>query len=315
MRRFTFAFALLAVLSAPLRAQFAHPIPVLERRMRDDSLVVESVRGSRMVVDRTQRVTLDYPDSLGGPMQIKWAKAPRDGADFNNEPRYEIAAYELQKLFLDEADYVVPPTVGRAVPLEWFRQYDEMAPATFRGVNSVVLAVQYWMQGMTPEGYWNKDRFEADSVYARHLGDFNILTYLIRHSDSNAGNFLATPQDAANPRVFTVDNGVAFRSPVSDRGYEWRSLRIERLPHATVERLRKITEADLQQALGIVLQFDVRDGQLVAAPRTTNIQANRGVRRTDELVQFGLTSAEIRDVYNRLTDLLADVDSGKIKVF
>src|SRR5688572_13287084 len=105
MKRFTLILAFLAVFSAPLGAQFAHPIPILERRMRDDSLLVFSVRGSRMEVDRTQRVTLDYPDSLGGPMQIKWAKAPRDGSDFNNEPRYEIAAYELQKLFLDEADY------------------------------------------------------------------------------------------------------------------------------------------------------------------------------------------------------------------
>ena len=315
MKRFTTALAFLAVFTAPLQAQILYPVAVIEKRMREEPLVVESVRGSRMEVDRTQRVVLDYPDSVGGPMQIKWAKAPRDGSEFNNEPRYEIAAYELQKLFLDEPDYVVPPTVGRAVGLDWFRQYDTMAPATFRGINSVVLAVQYWIPaGLSPQGFWNESLFQRDSVYARHLADFNILTYLIKHSDTNAGNYLVYT-DPSNPRVFTVDNGVAFRSAPSDRGYEWRNLKIDRLPRATVERLRGITEADLHRTLSILLQFEVRNGELVAVQPSDNMSPGRGVRRSDSFVQFGLTDAEIRDVFNRLTDLLRDVDSGKIKLF
>jgi hypothetical protein len=248
-------------------------------------------------------------------MRIKWAKAPRDGSEFNNEPRYDIAAYEVQKLFLDEADYVVPPTVVRAVPLEWFRQYDTLAPATFRGVNSVVLALQYWMEGsLTPSGFWNEDWFRADSVYARHFADFNLVTHLIRHSDTNGGNYLLY-DNPSNRRVFAVDNGVAFRSDPSDRGYQWRDLRIDRLPHATVARLRKITEADLHSALDVLAQFGIRNGQLVLEPPTMTLEGSRGVRRTDTLVQFGLTGPEIRDIYNRLTALLRDVDSGRIKVF
>jgi hypothetical protein len=39
------------------------------------------------------------------------------------------------------------------------------------------------------------------------------------------------------------------------------------------------------------------------------------VRRQENLVQFGLTRAEIRDVWNRLSDVLEKVDSGRIKVF
>jgi hypothetical protein len=33
------------------------------------------------------------------------------------------------------------------------------------------------------------------------------------------------------------------------------------------------------------------------------------------MIQFGLTRAEIRDVYNRLTNMLERVDSGRITVF
>jgi hypothetical protein len=312
MRRLAIAFAFQVVLTAPLSAQFAYPVPVIERRMRDEPLIVDSLRGSRMQVDRTQRVFLNYGEE--GSMQVKWAKAPRDGGEFNNEPRYEIAAYELQKLFLDEADYVVPPTVGRAVPFEWFRQYDASAPVTFRGINSVVLAVQYWMTVPLSPNFWQESLFQVDTLYARHLANFNVLTYLMKHSDTNSGNYLVM-LDARNPRVFTVDNGVAFRSEPSDRGYLWRELRVDRLPRATVDRLRAITEEDLHRALGVLLQFEVRNQELVAVPITANMNDGRGVRRSDTHVQFGLTRPEIRDVYNRLTNLLERVDSGRIKVF
>ena len=37
---------------------------------------------------------------------------------------------------------------------------------------------------------YNPARFAADPVYARHIGQLNVLTYLIEHRDSNLGNFL-----------------------------------------------------------------------------------------------------------------------------
>jgi hypothetical protein len=57
----------------------------------------------------------------------------------------------------------------------------------------------------------------------------NILSYLIEHKDSNVGNFLIS-KDATNPRVFAVDNSYAFGSPESDRGHDWRFIRVKRLP-------------------------------------------------------------------------------------
>lgn len=304
-----------AVFATQARAQDANvlfPISVIEHRLRDEPLVVLDVRGSRMAEDRTQRVVLTYPDS--SVMIVKWAKSARGGSAFNNEPRYEIAAYELQKLFLSEDEYVVPPTIGRAVPVDWLKQYDSYAAPTFDGLQSTVLVLQYWLSQVTPDSFYMKSRFETDTVYARHLANFNILTHLVRHNDANVGNFLVS-QSETNPRVFAVDNGVAFRSPVSDRGYVWRDLRVDRLPRATVERMRAITLEDLHAALGVLVHFDIHDGQLMLGEPTANLGDNRGVRRTREAVQLGLTGAEIRDVHNRLRRLLERVDQGRIQTF
>jgi hypothetical protein len=309
------AVAVLLGSPIPLCAQdgnILHPIDVLERRLRDDTLDIRDWRGSRMEQDRTQRVVLAYPgDSI---LIVKWAKAVPGASTFNNEPRYELAAYALQKLFLGAPEYVVPPTILRAVPLELVRSYDRSARPTFDGASSVLVVLQYWLFGVTNENFWDEDRFDADSVYARHLGNMNVLTYLIRHNDENTGNFLIS-QDSANPRLFSVDNGVSFRSQVSDRGYAWRNLRVDRLPHGTVERLRRITLEDLERALGVVAEFAYRDGTLVAVEPTPTIHDGRGVRRSDTIVQLGLTKAEIGDVHGRLQRLLERIDDGRITTF
>ena len=54
------------------------------------------------------------------PLRVKLRKAEPGAEAFNNVPRYDLAAYELQKLFLDPAEYVVPPTALRMVPLADF---------------------------------------------------------------------------------------------------------------------------------------------------------------------------------------------------
>jgi len=201
----------------------------------------------------------------------------------------------------------------RAVPTDWLRRYDAGAESTFRETVSTLILLQYWLMQVTPEGVWDKGRLERDSVYARHIGNLNILTYLIRHNDANEGNFLISSHEA-NPRVFSVDNGLSFRSQASDRGYAWRNLRVERLPRATVERLRAITPERLQ-ALAVLVQFEHQGLMLAPAAAGANLDPGKGVRAQDGMVQLGLTEREIRDVEARLRSLLADVDQGKIKLF
>ena len=102
---------------APAAAQDANfllPIAEIDRILREGEIEVIGVQPSRgLPGERTYRVTLQSGDHVLG---VKYAPA-REGADeFNNRPRYELAAYEVQGLFLDEREMVVPPTAIRAFP-------------------------------------------------------------------------------------------------------------------------------------------------------------------------------------------------------
>ncbi|UCC48521.1 MAG: hypothetical protein JSV41_13850 [Gemmatimonadota bacterium] len=306
---------LLALLGSPVEAygqyeNISLPVQTIERHLRYEEFEVVRITDTRFEGDRTQHAALRFSDGL--VMLIKWAAAPRGGDAFNNRPRFEIAAYEIQKLFLNEEDYVVPPAVARAIPLERYPAQYPPEP-TFSETASVLVVAQYWLSEVTSENVYDKARLESDSVYARHLGNLNILTYLIRHADANKGNFLVST-DSGSPRVFAVDNGVAFGDR-SDRPDDWRKMRVDSLPRGTVERLRGISEEDLHRALGVLVQYEIRDGQLIEVPPTQNLRPNRGVRREDGLIQLGLTAGEIRAVYRRLEDLLEEIDSGKIETF
>ena len=304
------------MLSAPLHAQDSNilfPVAQIEMRLRSQPFTIFDMRGSRFEEDRTQRVAMTFPDSQA--LLVKWAKAPSRGRlTFNNEPRYEVAAYEFQKLFLDEREYVVPPTVMRAVDLTYYKTLQPSVSSTFANTNSVVVVLQYWLSLVTNDDVHNPKRLETDSLYARHFANLNIFSYLVRHSDSNSGNVLIST-DSTNPRVFAVDNGVAFGYQSSDRGTAWRELLVKRVPRNTVERLRKITLDDLRNTLGTVSQFEIRDSVLVAVPPSANIAPGNGVRNRDNVIQYGLTDREIQQMHQRIRNLIERVDNGKLQTF
>ncbi len=288
------------------------PIDKIEDLLANHDFEVRQTQDTRFEGDRTQRVTMEFED--GSVILSKWAAAPPGGGTFNNRPANEIASYEFQKLFLDPENYVVPPAELRALPISEYRQHRDISEPTFRNVNSVVVVMQYWLASVTPEGFDDEARFEADTVYARHFGDFNLYTHLARHGDENAGNYLVST-DPNNPRVFSVDNGIAFGREASDVGMRYRNLQIDRFPHATVERLRAITQEDLEDALGVLVQFEDQGGQLVRVEATENLARSRQVRWKDGVYQFGLTSNEINGIWGRLEDFLEKVDKGDYTVF
>lgn len=306
--------AFLGTLS-PATAQdsnIVYPIPTIEQRLRADAFNLLDLRGSRRENDRTSRATLSFADS--SVIIAKWAKAPSAiGEVFNNVPRYEVAAYEIQKLFLPHDEYVVPPTLPRAFDLDWYAKLDPLATPTFTGTNSVVVVLQYWLANVSSDDTFDRRRFDRDTAYARHLANLNVLTYLIRHSDANAGNILIST-DSTNPRLFAVDNGVAFQAEASNRGTEWRELRVNRIPASTVERLKAITRESLDKALSVVAEFEIINGRLVPAAPTASI-GPQGIRKDDQRVQLGLTASEIDGVWNRLQNLLRRVEQGRIRTF
>lgn len=295
-------------------------IDEIERKLQYDSFEVQKIEEFEHLrfqaleahVKLPQRVTLRLSD--GTVMKVRWKTAEKGGKSFNNQPRYQIAAYQFQKLFLDPKNYVVPPTVGRSLPVRQYRAIDQNPKATFGNTNAAFFVLQYWLHNVSDENIYDEDRFKSDSTYARHLGNMNILSYLIKHSDSNEGNFLVST-DPENPRVFAVDNDIAFGKGASDRGTEWEDLRVKRLPQKTIERLRNLSREDIEKSLGVVAQYKVMNGQLLPTESTFNLNDEKGVRRQDNIIQFGLTRKEINGVYSRLNKLLQKVDSGKIETF
>ena len=139
-------------------------------------------------------ITLKADVSFGDapPLRVKLRKAEPGADTFNNVPRYDLAAYELQKLFLDPPEYVVPPTALRMMPLADFAKYspDVAADVPVRRTRCWP-CVQYWLSDIkVVADVYDPARFASDPVYARHIGQLNVLTYLIEHRDSNVGNFL-----------------------------------------------------------------------------------------------------------------------------
>ena len=304
---------------APLRAASAQAGNLLgapgaiERRLRTDSLEVLQAPGSRFQQDRTQRALVRLPDST--LMQVKFGAAFPGANAFNNEPRYEVAAYDLQKLFLAPDDYVVPPTVVRCFRRDWYNAHvDGRAKSTFSHGDCVLAVLQYWLWSVHVAEPLDEALFQADTVYARHLADFNAFTDLVNHEDSNLGNYLVSDLPKS-PRVFSVDNGVAFRSQPGNRGQKWRRYRLDRIGARTAARLRSLTRAHLDSALLVVAQWEEIDGVLVRTKPGPCLDDGEGVREKDGIVQLGLTRREIDGIEHRLQDLLGDVDKGKIHVF
>jgi len=309
---------LVGTLASPAHAQdrnILYPVAQIEARLLAPLVILDQDHARPVEGDRSRRVTLAGQDG-DEPMEVHW-KPVGVGADgFNNQPRYELAAYRFQKLFLDEPDYVVPPTVLRAMAIEDYRQIRRVDSPTIRGTQSNLFLLSYWIQNLAVDTVdpFEPEFFDQVPAYAWHWGNLNVFTHLIDHRDANHGNILVSI-DGANPRVFAVDNDVAFGSQTASAGNRWSRLLVDRIPDATVERLRALTLDQLHQELGVVAEFEILDGYLHPVEPGENLRPGRGLRVTDDRVQFGLTEGEIRSIHRRIERLLERVDRGQVTTF
>ena len=294
-------------------SNIAFPVEEIEKKLKHDEFEIFRFRDLRFKGDIGKRVILRYSDQKD--LQIKWRRALSGGHEFNNAPRFEIAAYELQKLFLDESDFVVPPTLARGYTLESYKSIEADADPTFKDPDIVLVMMQYWLNTVTVGGeVYNKEKFNTDPLYAKHFANTNIMTYIINHQDSNEGNLL-TSTDEKNPRVFTVDNGVTFSSPKSNRGAKWKHIRVKRIPKKTVDRLRAITSDELYKKMGVVAQLELVNGEVKSVESSANLNSKKGVRQKGGLIQLGLTTKEIRAVEKKIKYIVKQVDKGKYELF
>jgi len=292
------------------------PLPPheLEKRFATEDFTIREVKGAGGGVTGASRLLIEYPD--GKTLKVKWKAVPDKTADgWNNSPRKELAAYELQRWLVDENDFIVPTAVPHCIPIAKYASIRAGAKPSLSGSDCALGVLAVWMEDVTaPEEFWDQKRFATDPLYARYMADFNLLTYLIEHRDGRRGNLLLS-SDAADPRVFAVDNGIAFDPlPWNILVANWHKLRVPWLRRATVERLRQVTTAQVK-ALGVVAELALdQKGVFRVVPAGANLDPEEGVRRKDGHVQFGLTEDEIEDLEERIEELLEDVDKGKIAV-
>ena len=249
-------------------------------------------------------------------IRAKWKIAPPGGTGFNNAPEREIAAYEAQKLFLDPADYVVPPIAGVCVPLELHTEALGPVDPTFPGTRCVFGVLAYWLENVHDDAARDLARVDRDPVYRDHLARLNLFTYLIDHRDPRDANFLIA-KDPKRPRVFAIDNGLAFsgfQNPFVFYYGDWGDIRVPALRRADVERLRTARRADFER-LAVVAQYAIRDGMLMSVPPGPPLAEDRSVRVGDGVIQFGLTRAEIDAMESRVRTLLERVDAGEVDLY
>jgi hypothetical protein len=238
---------------------------------------------------------------------------------WNNNPRKEIATYELQKIFLEPRDYVVPTTVARCAPIDRTASHQASAKPTLEGTDCVLVMAALWLQNVTvPDVFFDEARFFSDPGYAYAYGVFNILTYLADHRDNRKGNFLVSKDDRF-PRVYAIDNGIAFGSWIYNwfvpSSYAWREIVVPAVPRSAVDRLRNVRRADLER-LSVVAEFhEDEDGSLEAALPGASLDPERPVNIGEGVVQIGLTDDEIDDVWERIEELIERVDEGELPVF
>ena len=246
----------------------------------------------------------------------KWKAMPGDLDGINNAPRKELASYLVQRLFLDPADYVVPTSVARCLPADVFPEPGRPARPTLRDTRCELGVLSLWLEHLTtPYEILELERFARDREYAERLADFNLATYLMKHQDGRLGNILVSTPDLPY-RIFAVDNGVAW-SGIWYNWFvpNWRHLRVPALRRVSVDRLRKVKEADLAY-LGVVASF-VRDpdGMLAPVEPERNLDPDKGVRIEGGIVQLGLDDDELGDLFERIQELIEAVDAGSIAVF
>jgi hypothetical protein len=300
---------------------FCLPSERVEAMLETSRLEILSVEAAPGGFSRPKKIYLRFPsDREGEPIVFasKWKPAPRGGEGFNNSPRKEMAAYEFQKLFLDPDEYVVPPTVVFCVPVAQHSAEIADEPPTFPGTECVFGLAAYWLENVTPKEARDLRRFERDEAYRASLAKLNLVTHLIDQRDSREANFLRS-RDPDRPRVFSVDNGLAFggfKNPFAVMGFipDWAQVQVSALPRSQVDRLRRITRADLDR-LAVVAQFENREGLLVRVPAGEPEALDEGVRAVGTTVQFGLTRQEIDGVEERLRHLLERVDRDEIELF
>lgn len=290
---------------------FCMPAARLEQDLEERELQVltghRTAQGSSAPFKLGVSVTNDGESTT---YHVKLKPVPNSFDEPNNSPRRELAAYALQKLFLDEERYVVPPTALRCLP----RQGPLATSASHPGTDCVLGVVSYWVQNVRELADTDLENLASAPERAERLGDLNVLTYLEGHRDDVGLNFLVATDDD-DPRALSIDNGIAFEmwkyNPIRLFTSSWSQLKVPMIRAATIARLRALDRTAID-SLATVAQLTIADGKVRIDETTAPFDPRAGVRRRGSTIQLGLTRDEIGAVHDHIGQLLREVDDGDV---
>ena len=318
-RPFAYLAALLAsgvlvVAGTASAGNYSIPPSEAERRLGSEPFEILEAKRTASGVAGAQRWKLRFQD--GKVIKAKWKAAPRYVADgWNNSPRREMAAYEIQKWFLDEEDYIVPPSEVRCIPLAQMQAIDSNARPTLLNTNCVYGVLSLWLQDVEePAEIWHPDLFAQGGYYRYSIAAVDVLTLLIGHQDGRPANFLWSKDDRR--QVFSIDNGISFHAfPYNFLVRNWNDLRVPALSRQVIERLDRVGPEKIK-ALGILRHLEPdENGVLQVTAPDGNHGPSKGTRVRGSTLQFGLSKSEVREVEERLGLILRLAESGQIDLF
>jgi hypothetical protein len=288
---------------------------IYQRALTGKELMEEAKRTAHGTTGALYVIT---EDAVTGK-ELKWKlkkMVPGWLDSFNTSFRKELAAYEVQKFFLDPEDYVVPTALPVCVPRERYLKIIGYAAASLEGTDCVMCLASTWLVNVTiPDELYDESRFLKDPTYAYYMSNFNILTYLIQHRDARVGQFLVAKDDKRR-QVFSVDNGISFGFwPYNFFIRQWDTIHLPALRQDSIDRLRKIQRRDLDHLEVIVQMEKDENGFLKPVPPGENMNPKNGATYIDGKLQYGLTRSNIDDLWERIQSLISEVDSGNIQVF
>ena len=293
----------------PLALPAATEAKMLERE-RFELRSLEPASGG---VTRVFRAEAHFP-RRDVDLQLKWKLLPSGGDGWNNVARKEVAAFAIQRWFLDDEDWIVPPTAIRCVPEEEHRELFDASPIV-ENTRCVLGMAAAWLRDVkSPEVILDEERFAAERSYAHHRADMNLLAYLLHHRDGRTANFLVPKSD--DGRLYLIDNGISFGGLVWNYFRpNWNVIRVPALRRDAIDRLRRVTAADVNALLVLVQLEADAEGVLQPAPRQGVWNDAEGARLRPGEAQFGLTAEEAAGVAERMQRLLGRIDSGAIELF
>lgn len=308
----------------PGPARPCRPADQVERWLTSPDLEILGSANTPSGIQGAKVLTLRIPGPPEVVLRAKWRA--QSTWTSKNDPRRELVAYAIQKLYLEPREYVVPPTAAHCFPLAMYRsRVMPAAQASFREVPCVLGYLSYWLEDVVgiieagDQGWFGSDDdaldddlFEDNLPYRESVADMNLLTYLIDHADTHRGQFVIR-HDPQAPAVYSIDNSMAFGVKRNTRvRVDWAKIQVPALSRRATDRLR---EAPIEP-LSSIAELELRGGgKLVPVAPGQRAAEPAGIRWVDGRLVIGMTVDELEMLRTRINQLFASIDSSELKLF